>query len=296
MSATGPVINAKPRPIPGLPVQNYLDNAALTLLLPEDGRLRTTSWIRALCFHTTKGLWPQAVLPGYGPHVDDAAKVNRYWTNNRKAGGAQFVMDRDGTGASMCDCLKVAAYHASQVNDVTQGIEIYQEADHDLYAGELDASVALADALTWFFQIQRQVQDHYVGPIQRLDKTHKGLDVVGVYGHRDVTSNRGRGDPGDHIYDYLIEANAESGAEAVTSAGYEPVDYASSTDLALWKPRQAAMNAKGASLKVDGVAGPRTVAAIQKYYPDKPRGLWIVRPIDGLLAATYGNDWSPAAA
>jgi len=281
MSATGPVINRIPRPIPGLTVQSYLDNGGLTLKLPEDGTSRRTSWVRAVVMHTTKGLWPQTVQGGYGPHVNDAEKVNRYWSNNQKAGGSQFVVDRDGQVGSMCDAYKIAAYHASQVNQVSEGIEVFQESDHDLYSGELDAMVKLIDALCWFFQIQRQVQDRYVGPIARLNKLHDGLDVVGVYGHRDVTSNRGRGDPGDHCYNYCLAAE------------YEPVNYAASTDLELWKQRQIEMNAKGAKLKVDGIAGPRTTAAVATYYPDRPRGLWIPRPIDEMLAADYGWDWKP---
>lgn len=283
MSYTGPIVNARPRPIPGLAVQNYLDNGALTLLLPEDGAVRRTTWIRALCMHTTKGIWPQAIVPGFGPHVDDAAKVNRYWSNSRKRAGAQFVTDRDGDAGSLCDCFRVAAYHASQVNQVTEGVEIYQESDGDVYAGQLEATVKLCDALTWFLRIQRQVQSAYVGPIPRLDELQKGLDVVGVYGHRDVTSARGRGDPGDHIYTALL------------AAGYEAVDYDTSTDLAMWKPRQAALNAEGAGLRVDGIAGPRTTAAVAKYEPSRPRGLWVVRPIDDLMADTYGENWSPLA-
>lgn len=283
MSSTGIVINARPRPVPGLVVQNYYDNGLLTLLLPEDGRARATTWVRALCLHTTKGIWPQTIVPGYGPHVDDAAKVNRYWSNSRKHAGAQFVVDRDGDAASLCDCFKVAAYHAGQVNEVTQGIEMYQEADGDLYAGELDSTVKLCDALTWLFQIQRQVQRHYVGPIARLEEPKDGKTVVGCYGHRDVTSNRGRGDPGDHIYSALL------------AAGYEAVEYENETDLAMWKPRQVGLNASGARLLVDGIAGPRTTAAVQKYLADKPRGLWVVRPADELFAGTYGNDWTPTS-
>lgn len=299
MTTTGPVINRKPRPIPGLAVQSYLDNGALLLKLPEDGASRATTWIRAVCFHTTKGLWPQVVVPGYGPHVDDAAKVNRYWTNNQKAGGAQFVVDRDGDAGSMCDCFSVAAYHASQVNQVTQGIEIFQESDKDVYEGELNAAVKLCDALTWFYGIQRQIQDVYYQrkPVPRLLAPKDGLDVVGVYGHRDVTTNRGQGDPGDHIYDYCMRPMLvpDGNGGEIPYPGYEPVNFALDTDIALWKPRQTALNKLGAGLKVDGIPGPRTTAAIKQYYPDKPRGLWIVRPIDALLAAEYGNDFNPAA-
>ena len=276
---TGVVLNGKPRLIPGLPVQNFIDNGALVLKLPEDGAARTTAWIRVIVLHTTQGKWPQLLKPGYGPHVDDAAKVNRYWTNNHKPGGAQFVTDRDGDAGSMCDAFKVAAYHAGKVNQVSEGIEIFQETDGDLYEGQLINTVKLVDALTWFLGIQRQVQEKYVGDIPRL--VQGGTNAVGVYGHRDCSDNRGRGDPGDHIYHKLLEA------------GYEPVNYQTETDIALWLPRQQELNKLGAKLKLDGVAGPATTAAVKKYYPDKPRGLWVTRPIDDLMAATYGNDFVP---
>lgn len=303
MTATGLICNKRPILVPGLPVQNYVDLVALLLKLPEDGAPRTTTWIRAFVGHTTKGIWPQPLKPGYGPPVNDAAKVNRYWTNNNDAGGAQFVADRDGDMACMCDCYKTAAYHAGKVNQYTEGLEIFQELvmvgeekTGPLYEGQLHNVVKLVDAITWFFQIQRQVQSHYVGAIARL--VAGGANAVGIYGHRDCSSNRGRGDPGDHFYDWLMRpvdttADPDIGRPAQHFAGYEPVNYANNSDLDMWKVRQAEMNRKGAKLTVDGIAGPKTVAAIQALYPDKPRGLWITRPIDDTLAATYGNGWQP---
>lgn len=307
MTATGLICNKRPLIIPGLPIQNFVDLAALMLKLPEDGGPRNTSWIRAFVGHTTKGIWPQPLKPGYGPPVNDAVKVNRYWANNNEAGGAQLIADRDGDMASMCDCFKTAAYHAGKVNQYTEGLEIFQELVMDgerrtgpLYEGQLDNVVKLVDAVTWIFQIQRQIQSHYVGAIARL--VAGGANAVGVYGHRDCSSNRGRGDPGDHFYTWLmrpvdVKADPEIGRPASHFAGYEPVNYEANTDLDLWKIRQAKMNKDfKAGLTVDGVAGPKTVAAIQKNYPDKPRGLWITRPIDDTLAATYGNDFNPAKA
>lgn len=297
MTSTGLIAKRKALIVPGLPIQNFKDNWLLTLLLPEDGTTRTTEWIRAFVGHTTKGIWPQPLKEGYGPLVSDAEKVNRFWTNNREAGGAQFVMDRDGDGASLCDCATVSAYHAGKVNNVTQGLEIFQEQVYvgelktgPLYKGQLEATVKLVDAVTWFFKIQRQIQKTYVGSIKRL--RDGGTNAVGIYGHRDCCAiknghaTRGRGDPGDHFYTYLL------------NAGYEGVEYDKNTDLTLWMPRQTALNKEGAGLKVDGVAGPATTSAVQEYKTDKPRGLWITRPIDELLAAEYGNDfdiWKQAA-
>jgi hypothetical protein len=309
VTATGLIINKKPFIVPGLPIQNFLDNIALMLKLPEDGAPRSTTWIRAFVGHTTKGIWPQPLKPGYGPRVDDAAKTNRYWTNNAEAGGAQLIGDRDGDLACMCDVFKTAAYHAGKVNQYTEGLEIWQEQvmvdgkkTGPLYTGQLDNCTTLVDAVTWIFQIQRQTQFKYVGRIPRL--AEGGANAVGVYGHRDCCglknghATRGRGDPGDHFYDWLLKSvdtapDPEVGRPASHFAGYEPVDYATNSDIALWKPRQLELNKMGASLLVDGVAGPATVKAIQRYMPDMPRGLWTVRPIDAVLADAFGNDWRP---
>lgn len=305
MAATGLFINNRPLLIPGLPIQNFRDLVALTLKLPEDGTSRITKWVRAIVGHTTKGIWPQPLIPGFGPVAADAAKVNRYWTNNNKAGGAQLVIDRDGDVASMCDCAKIAAYHAGAVNQNTLGEEMFQEEvwssgvkTGPLYEGELDITLKMNDVWTWIFRIQRQIQEKYVKAIPRL--VDGGANAVGVYGHRDCSSNRGRGDPGDHFYTWHLRpidvpADPDIGRPAAHFDGYEPVNYEANTDLALWIPRQKAMNKPpyNSGLKVDGVAGPATTAAVAKCYPDKPRGLWVVRPIDDILAAQLGNDFDP---
>lgn len=309
MTATGIIINGKPFVVPGRAIRNCVDLVALMLKLPEDGGPRRTTWIRAGVGHTTKGIKDQPLLDGRGPPADDAAKVNRYWSNNNAAGGAQFVVDRDTDIASMCDAFRTAAYHAGAVNQVTWGIEMFQEQVYvdgtrtgPLYVEEVEATVVLDDVLTWAFQVQRQIQHPYVGRIPRL--AEGGEDAVGIYGHRDCCGlknrhpTRGRGDPGDHFYAFhmkpiIVAADPDIGRPAASFAGYEPVNYAERTDIALWKPRQKELNRLGAKLKVDGVPGPKTVAAIQKYMPDKPRGLWIKRPIDDLLADVYGNDWKP---
>ena len=85
--------------------------------------------------------------------------------------------------------------------------------------------------------------------------------MVGVYGHRDCSNNRGRGDPGDAIFEMLMDA------------GYESFNFEENEDKETWEDRQ-----KKLGLLPDGVPGPRTARAlIEEGYSN---GLWISRPGD----------------
>ncbi len=91
--------------------------------------------------------------------------------------------------------------------------------------------------------------------------------MVGVYGHREVSDDRGEGDPGDAIFERLLQA------------GYERYDFDKQEDIAVWKARQAELNQQlGISLGVDGVPGVQTVIALIQ--AGRPHGLWTPRPGD----------------
>jgi hypothetical protein len=85
--------------------------------------------------------------------------------------------------------------------------------------------------------------------------------MVGIYGHRDVSNNRGEGDPGDLIF------------AALEVAGYERFNYDVGEDLDVWAERQQSLG-----LLPDGIAGPYTVQALaaRSYH----HGLWVTRPGD----------------
>jgi hypothetical protein len=257
------IINGKFVDVPGLKCLDYRDDAALVLKLPEDSRKRSTNWVRGIVLHTTKGI-KEKILPGLGPNTDAGDKVARFWSTDPKSSGAHLVVDFDGTVSCLTDLLTVAAYHATTVNDVTIGIEIYQGPKGELYEGQLKAVVLLVDFLTRYFGIQRQYQSPYrkYKPCPRL--SGGGRNCVGIYGHRDQTDNRGPGDPGDTIFSLL------------DAAAYEKVDFTKSTDIELWKPRQE-------NLKVgsDGIAGPLTQKALAA--TGKLGGMWVARPIDAAV-------------
>lgn len=287
MSATGLVINGTLELVPGLIVQNWHDEPVFRLKMGNDGRKRPGTHVYGVTLHSTHGVpggsdsRPQRMLPGAGP-AGGAAEANiRYWTSSSASGGAHLLVDFDGTVICTADLVTEESYHAESVNDVTVGIEIVQgltatpvqdgSAPHGyafFYEKQLDAVVTLVDYITKRLRIQRQVQSIYHGsshPISRL--VSGGHDCIGVYQHRDQTSNRGYGDAGDFVMQRFL------------TVGYEAIDFAANTDTKLWIVRQAALNLSGAGLRLDGVAGPGTTDAVEKYQGRK-HGLWIARPGD----------------
>jgi len=269
----GFVIGGNNEGAPGLTCVSWRDDARIPRLSTgADGRPRSTRWVRGIVLHTTKGIpggrdrRAQKILPGRGPDRGSDVKVARFWSTEPKQSGAHLVVDHDGSIVCTADLALECAFHAGPVNDVTVGIEIYQGGEAEMYAEQLDTVVRLVDWLTARFGIQRQIPDAYRGgPITRL--AAGGRNVVGVYGHRDVTENRGAGDPGDAIFGLLA------------AAGYETRDLEVSGDRAVWKDRQRMLvEETGAALDIDGIPGPATCRAIEQI--GRSRGMWIPRPGD----------------
>lgn len=259
---------------------------------PGDYMMRPTPWIRQLLVHTTGGLWPQAVLPGRSPG-GHAQQIAEMWAGSDRGGGervhsaAQLIVDFDGSVACLCDLASVAAYHAEASNPWSIGIEMSTWPHGEISEATLKATARLVDALCWpTFPIPRQmprgpyrnepiarmeVIDGYGAPMpgtQTLKSPGKrrqlgGPNLCGVVGHRDQTSERGAGDPGDAIWNEL------------DALGFERRDFHIFEDLAVGKDRQAQLNARGARLKVDGVVGPASLLAAEnqgyRSWADVPR-------------------------
>lgn len=267
----GLVIKGKQVEVAGLKITNFLDDPKLRLRPGQDCRARHTTWVRGIVVHTTKGIpggsdkRPQILHPGVGPDTKAEERTAHWWSTSPLQSGAHLVVDADGSIGCLADLARETAFHAGQVNEYTVGIEIFQGADAGLFAGQLEATVILIDALTRLFGIQRQFHAPYRnGPIRRL--LQGGADVVGIYGHRDATNNRGFGDPGDFIFQFLEKA------------GYEKFDFFKGNDKIEWKGRQLWLNSKGSVLDEDGVPGPATVNALKK--AGYTQGLWVTRPGD----------------
>lgn len=255
------VAGGKGEEIPGLDTVGFLEDSSLRLGR-DDYAPRTARWIRSVIFHTTIGDWPFVLLHG-AREPGGAHETIDYWRRDPAHAGAHLVVDYDGSVFCCADLLWDAAYHATTINQVSIGVELKQQhTDGGIFQATLDAGVELADWLTRRFGIQRQVHGPYSGPVDRL--AAGGADCVGVFGHRDQTGRRGRGDPGDYIYDALL------------GAGYDRFDFRRAVDRDVWRDRQASIGV--ATSQQDGVPGPATVTALR--HADHPMGLWISRPGD----------------
>lgn len=269
----GLVISGKEVQVPGLQIHNWNDDPALRVKLGEDGRRRRGE-VQALYVHSTKGIpggkdnRPQQILPGLGSSaVDHAARVARFWSVNSSSAAAHLIVDHDGHVDCIADLATETTYHATSVNDVTIGIEVYQGLDAEFYEGQLDAVVLLLDALTFLFTIQRQTHGPYLGqhgPVHRFNDGGRGC--YGVFGHRDQTLGRGPGDPGDWLMPRL------------SAAGYEVFNFEKRADIATWQTRQAQLGFTAA--ECDGVPGPATIAKLSH---NPSPGLWAARPIDAAI-------------
>jgi hypothetical protein len=258
---TGLIINGKQVLVPGLDISNWKDNPKLRRS-KEDGAARDGKWVHQVILHTTKGIpggsdkRPQFIIAEKAPPSQKDIDVAAYWSTSDLQSGAHIIIDRDGSVVCIADLATEAMYHAAQrdVNHSSIGIEIFQESNAGIYKEALDAAVKLCDFLAVYFGIQRQIHWPYKsGPVQRL--AAGGKDCVGFFGHRDVSNNRGLGDPGNIIMELLI------------TGGYEVFDFSKNEDLVAWKTRQSGMN-----ISADGIAGPGTKKALlARDYVD---GIW----------------------
>ncbi len=257
------VIDGKEIEVPGIPVLSFLDDPVLALG-NEDCRRRGTKWVRNICVHTTKGKKGK-LKPGLGKNTNVEQRIGRLWATDGRHAGAHLSIDSDGSVGCHADLLRTATYHAGDVNEVSIGIEIYQEGDGGVYEEQLAVVVQLIDWLCRRFSIQRQmppVKDRTLIP--RIAQGAR--DVVGVYGHRHVTTNRGPGDPGDAIFNRLA------------LSGFEQFNYRDDEDRAVWKERQQEIWIKvtgqnPSRSQRDGIAGPGTAAMLLAAgYAD---GMWI---------------------
>lgn len=273
----GLLINGVLVPVPGVEVLSPGQHPWVRLD-SRDFRPRTRR-VGQITIHTTKGVWPQPIIPGAGPGGKDKSTAD-YWSiggGKNESGGAPLVVDDDGSIACLCDLALYEVYHATKCNPYSVGIEMFQRADGGIHEATLTSTVKLVLVLCEAFGIPLQVDSRPYANNKIIERLRfGGPDVVGVFGHRQNAwmfpewltpakravypngyADRGRGDPGDEIFVRLRKAGAMS------------LDIDAGEELVYWKAVQKALNDKhGEKLSVDGVCGPGTVRVLRKL------GMW----------------------
>ncbi len=262
------VIFGKEYEVPGVEGTNFLRDPKVAFTDKDDWNPRKTSWVRSVCLHTRMGL--PLVLGGFAPKsVKDWSGVvaARHSRDDRKASW-HISIDADGSYACHLDLGYVAANHAGQVNDVSIGIEMYQTTTGLIYRDTFDSCIKILEVICEVLRIPRMCtapnQDSIMidfaypkyTPFNRSRKLahmaggKEGREYAGVFGHRNATRNRGKGDPGNYIFELLSERPGWiSGLH-----GEEYKQY--------WKTIQRDV-CKFPLEQCDGIPGPKTQAVLQ---------------------------------
>jgi hypothetical protein len=257
----GLLISGRIVPVPGLTIIPPASHGGPAWARLDRGDCTSRhAWIRQVIVHTTGGHWPQPILADPGPG-GEAARYADIWQTDPVHSAAHLVVDSAGTVACLADLVEITAYHAEASNPWSIGIEMVQGKDGSVHQATIDATARLVAAICDTIGIPEQCPCgpyrgaplrgmEFVGPTGR----HQigGANYVGVFGHRDNTSARGRGDPGDAIW------------TALAALGFEGIDYDSGKDIEIGKARQAALVARGARLEVNGLVGPSSLAAARQ--------------------------------
>lgn len=246
---SGLLINGCIVPVDGVTVIGPHD-AAWAHLSAGDGVPRSNA-PQMVVLHKTRADDPERVLPGIGP-AGRAERVADFWSADPAHSGAHLVLDGH-VAACLADLVTFEAWHANQANYRSIGIEHCEEAGGAVWQATLDMGVRICLAIAEHCGIQLQVPklgSYREGcTLKRFDDG--GSTLTGFFGHRDVTTSRGKWDPGERIFELLV------------AAGAEQFDFALGEDREVWHARQVELNKRGHSLLVDGIPGPRTTAALK---------------------------------
>lgn len=242
-------------------------------LSPADCRPRSSApqqWI----LHKTIADDPEEGVPGAGPSAglggaEDSAKE---WAQDDRHSGAHIIVGFAGATVCLADLARVCAYHDGNFasNLLSVGLEMKEHSFRPArkiggcYEATYAATVKVTCTGMSALGIQWQCPTRYVNntPLPRF--TDGGKNLVGAFGHRDASGNRGRWDPGDRVFDMLEDA------------GFERFDFYGREDLDTWSKRQERLRSLGFYKgPIDGIPGRGTTLALkQAGYPDGIYARW----------------------
>lgn len=214
--------------------------------------------------HKTIADDPELALIGSPPTAGagGAQYTAEAWQKDARQSGAHLITGHDGTTACLADLAGICAWHANQANLLSYGHELKEVVGGGYYPTAMRAMVAVTLRATSILGIQWQCPKSYTGPLARF--RNGGSNLVGIFGHRDVTDARNRWDPGDDVFHALEQFHVE------------PFDFVAGQDLDVWADRQRWLKGLGYDIGgIDGIPGPKTTAALRSLgYPNGIFAAW----------------------
>ena len=219
MRGTGILLGGKRIAVPGVNVVNFLDDPSVRT--PDAHTNPRREPMTLIVLHTVDGRLG-------GTHQCSGASSRDYTYAHYDATAGRdaswdVTVDTDGSVIWQNDPLVRFTWNANQVNPRAMGFEMVQETDGTTYACQYEALARVVDVVTNAQKIPRFIPWYQGAPDRRVfarlsDAGGAGRGMAGIIGHRNVTHNRGPGDPGDGVYWALAEK------------GYVPVDYEAGQD------------------------------------------------------------------
>ena len=206
---TGLLINGVRYPVPGVPVITWADDPKRAPRA-TDGRVRVNA-PTGIVLHTSRGV-PGGVREGSRVSTR-AEQLARYQASTPRDVSWHITVDSDGDVLQQADLSTWMAWHASSANGWTLGIECVQHPDSgDLWTKQLEALVSVCRTICAALSIPRTVPvDAHGKPFSGVVKAWQekgeggqGKRFAGLVGHRNLTRNKGPGDPGDAVFMALL--------------------------------------------------------------------------------------------
>lgn len=221
----GLVVDGRRVPVPGVVVTTWLDDARAAPPVTKGNRRRAAD-ATAIVLHTSRGR-RGVVREGSRPS-DKARALTRYQVRTRKKVSWCITIGAAGDVYQQCDAALLATWHATVANGYSVGIELAQDRDTpDLTQAQVDAAVAVVRALCEALGIPLRVVvrpdgSPFDGPVRAWQPRKQGgsaLPASGVIAHRNVTTNRGKGDAGDPVMLALLAAGFAGASPAAMTLG-----------------------------------------------------------------------------
>ncbi len=226
-TADGLVVFGRRVAVPGVEVVTWLDDPHRAPHVAQ-GAVRAAR-PTAIVVHTSRGRRGGIVDARVS---DKADKLARYQARSTTQVSWHITIGAAGEVLQQCDAGSWMAWHASHANRYTVGIEVAQDADTpDLTRAQVRSLVAVVAALCDALAIPKRLPVTRDGaplavPVHAWQPRKQGGDqqaFAGVIGHRNITTSRGPGDPGDPLMLALLAAGFAGVDPSAMTLGAAPV-------------------------------------------------------------------------